>query len=115
MDERTIARGVGGLSLGLGLAMTVAPARAAELTGMTGARPLVRFLGARDLVIGAGLVSGRAPRSWAQARAVADTADAAMLATGLVSGTFDRPRAALGIGVAATFGALGFWLAGRLR
>ena len=115
MDERVIARGVGAVSIGLGAFLTGAPGMASELFGMAGYQRVVRLLGLRDLVIGAGLVSGRAPRRWASARAVADFADAAMLIGGAVTGKFARQSAVLGIGTALGSGALGFWLARRLR
>ena len=115
MDERTIARGVGVVSIGLGLFMTVAPGAASDLFGMTGYSRIVRLLGLRDLVIGAGLLSGLAPRRWVLARAVSDTGDAAMLAGGAATGAFTRLLAVPGIGVALGFARLGFWLARRLR
>lgn len=115
MDERLIARGVGVVSIGLGAFLAGAPGPASELFGMAGYRQIVRLLGLRDLVIGAGLASGRAPRRWAIARAVADAADAAMLLGGAVAGAFSRWKVLLGIGVALGSGGLGFWLARRLR
>lgn len=115
MDEYTIAKGVGLGSLAFGVGMLAAPARAARLFGMGDRRSIVLYLAVRDLIIGLGLVSGRAPRAWVRARAVADTSDTAMLAVGLVSGAFDRRRAALGVALATGFSALGFWLVGRLR
>jgi hypothetical protein len=115
MDDHRLARQIGLLSLGAGLGMLAAPVRVARLLGMGEHRQIVRYLGVRDLVIGAGLTSGHAPRWWVQARLIADVTDAAMLVTGLVTGAFDRRKAALGIGVAAGFSGLGYWLAGRLR
>ena len=115
MDERTMARGLGLLSLGAGVGFLAAPRQSARLVGLDGYPQIARFLGLRDLVVGVGLASGRAPRAWVQARMVADTADAVMLATGLVTGAFDRRKAALGIGVAAGFSGFSCWLAGRLR
>jgi hypothetical protein len=114
MDERTLVRGFGLLSLGAGIALLAAPGLGARLFGMGERQQIARYLGLRDLVVGAGLVSGRAPRRWVQARMVADAADAVMLATGLASGAFDR-RALPGIGVAVGFSGLSFWLAQRLR
>ena len=115
MDERMMARGVGLISLGAGLAMLAMTRRSAAVIGMPAHPQIVRYFGVRDLILGAGLASGRAPHRWVQARMVADTSDAALLATGLIAGTFERRKAALGIGVAAGFGAFGYWLAGRLQ
>lgn len=115
MDERLIARGVGVVSFGLGAFLASAPGPASELFGMAGYRQIVRLLGLRDLVIGAGLASGCAPRRWAIARAVADAADTVLLAGGAMSGAFARRATVPGIGVALGSGGLGFWLARRLR
>jgi hypothetical protein len=115
MDDHKLARQIGLLSLGVGLGMLAAPGQTARLLGMGEHRQIVRYLGVRDFVIGAGLVSKRAPRRWVQARMVADIGDAAMLATGMVTGAFDPRKAVLGIGVATGFSGLGYWLAGRLR
>lgn len=114
MDERTIARGVGVVSLGLGAFMAAAPGLASDLFGMAGYRRVVRLLGLRDLVIGAGQVSGRAPRRWALARAVADSSDTVLLISGAATGAFERRMAALGIGAALGSGGLSFWLSRRL-
>ena len=115
MDDYRLARQIGLLSLGVGLGMLAAPGQTARLLGMGEHRQIVRYLGARDLVIGAGLVSKRAPRRWVQARMVADMGDTVLLTTGLVTGAFDRTKAVLGIGVAVAFSGLGYWLAERLR
>ncbi len=114
MENRTIARGVGVLSLGLGALMTAAPGLATRLFGMGGYRRVVLLLGARDLIIGAGLVSDRTPRAWILARAVADGGDAAMLVGGLYTGAFARGKAVLGVAVASGSSLLSFWLARRL-
>lgn len=114
MDGRIVARGVGVVSIGLGAMLTAAPRQASRLFGIRGYRHIVRLLGVRDLIIGVGLASGRSPRRWTHARAVADAADATLLTTGLAAGVFERRTALPGIGVALGFGALGFWLARRL-
>ena len=108
-----ITRGAGVASLGLGALMAAMPGRMSRLFGMDTSRRVVLFLGARDLIIGAGLVSGRSPRLWLRARAVADTADAVMLAGGLYTGAFARGKAMLGIAVAIGSSAFSFWLARR--
>ena len=114
MDEYKLARIIGLVSLGVGLALLAAPARTAKSFGM-GERPaLVRFLGVRDLILAAGLLRSENPTPWLRARAVSDAADAALLAGGAASGAFPRGRAVFGFAVAAGFSALGFALARRL-
>ncbi|HEY8602000.1 MAG TPA: hypothetical protein VIL85_26475 [Thermomicrobiales bacterium] len=113
MDMQSIARGTGVASLGLGALMTAAPGRMSRLFGMGAYRRVVLFLGVRDLIIGTGLISGRSPRLWLRARAVADAGDAVLLAGGLYRGVFARGKAVLGIGVAIGSSTLSFWLAQR--
>lgn len=115
MNEHKLARGVGLVSLGVGLALVTAPARTVELFGM-GERPnLGRFLGIRDLILAAGLLRGGNPAAWLRARAVSDAADAALLAGGNTTGTFPRGRAMFGFVVATGFSVFGFALARRLE
>ncbi len=94
MDERALARGIGWASLAMGLAL-LAPARAARLFGL-GARPaLLRAIGARDLVVGLGLLRCGDRARWLRLQALADVADAALMAAGLLTGAFARGRATL--------------------
>jgi hypothetical protein len=113
MDERTLARLVGLVSAGVGLALVIAPAWSVENFGM-GERPnLGRFLGVRDLVLAAGLLRAEDPAPWLRARAVSDAADAALLAGGAVYGAFPRDRAFLGFAVAVGSSASSFALSRR--
>ena len=115
MNERKLVRGIGFVSLGVGLALVAAPGRTAKSFGM-GKRPaLGRLLGVRDLILAAGLLRGENPASWLQARAISDAADATLLAGGAAFGAFPRGRAMFGVVVAAGFSALGFVLARRLE
>ena len=74
MDKYKLVRGVGLVSLGVGLALLAAPARTAKSFGM-GERPnLGRFLGVRDLILAAGLLRSDNPAPWLRARAISDAA-----------------------------------------
>ena len=114
MNEHRLARGVGFVSLGVGLALLVAPARTVEAFGMGEHKRLGRLLGVRDLILAAGLLHGGNPAPWLRARALSDAADAALLAGGAASGAFPRGRAAFGVAVAAIFSVFSFVLARRL-
>lgn len=111
MNEHKLARGVGLVSLGVGLALVAA--RTAKSFGMGERRELGRLLGVRDLILAAGLLRGENPASWLRARAISDATDAALLAGGAALGTFPRRRARLGCVVAASFSAFGFALIRR--
>jgi hypothetical protein len=116
VDERKLARGIGWLSVGVGLTLVAAPKLTVRAFGM-GKRPnLGRFLGVRDLVVGAGLLSqseNLAP--WLRARAVCDAADATLFLAGAASGAFPRGRAMFGFAVASAFSVFSFALAWRLQ
>lgn len=115
MDENKLARGIGWVSIGVGLALIVTPRWMTKGFGM-GERPnLGRFLGVRDLVLGAGLLRSESLAPWLQARAISDVGDAALLTGGAVSGAFPRSQAMVGLTVATTFSVLSFALARRLE
>jgi hypothetical protein len=115
VDEHTLTRGIGWVSIGVGLALVVAPKRTVRAFGM-GQRPsLGRFLGVRDLVVGVGLLCEHENLGpWLRARAVSDAGDATLLLAGAVSGIFPRGRAMLGFVVASAFSIFGFTLARQL-
>ncbi len=114
MDEHGLARMVGWVSLGLGLALVVSPARIVKGLGM-GERPnLGRLLGVRDLVLGAGLLRGRSEATWLKVRGVADVLDAALILGGLSLGAFPKGRAPVGLATATSFAILSLLLARRL-
>jgi hypothetical protein len=95
-----VTRAIGWGSLGFALASAVAPDRLGRALGIGERRVLARTLGARDLVIGIGLVAARDPAPWLRARLAADVADAALHVLGAESGAFARNRA-LVVGCAA--------------
>jgi hypothetical protein len=114
MDEHGLARVVGRVPLGLGLALVASPARTVKRLGM-GERPnLGRLLGARDLVLGAGLLRGQSEATWLRARGLADALDAALILGGLSLGVFPKGRAPVGFASATGFAILSFLLARRL-
>ncbi len=115
MDENKVARSIGWVSIGVGLALVATPARMTKGFGM-GERPnLGRFLGVRDLVLGAGLLRSERLSPWLRARAISDAGDAALLIGGAASGAFPRGQAMVGLTVATTFTVLSFVLAQRLE
>ncbi len=116
VDEHKLARGIGWLSVGVGLTLVAAPKLTVRAFGMGNRPNLGRFLGVRDLVVGAGLLSqseNLAP--WLQARAISDAVDATLFLAGAASGAFPRGRAMFGFAVASAFSVFSFALARRLQ
>lgn len=71
-------RGLGWLSLGLGLAGLLAPGRLARLTGRfdtRGHRRAMRLIGTRELLTGLAIVTRRRPNRWLWSRVVGDAID----------------------------------------
>ena len=115
MDEHRLARMLGWVSLGIGSVVIAVPGPLMKALGL-GDRPnLGRFLAARDLVLGAGLLRGRNTAAWCWARGIADALDVALILGGAATGAFRRDRALIGVASGAGFSALSFWLARRLE
>ena len=115
MDEHRLARMLGWVSLGIGSVVIAVPGPLMKALGL-GDRPnLGRFLAARDLVLGAGLLRGRNTATWCWARGIADALDVALILGGAATGAFRRDRALIGVASGAGFSALSFWLARRLE
>ncbi len=115
MDEYRLARTLGWVSIGVGLAAVAAPGPLMNALGL-GDRPnLGRFLGARDLVLGMGLLRAQNTATWCQARGIADALDVALIIGGAATGAFRRDRAPIGVATGAGFSALSFWLARQLE
>ena len=115
MDEHRLARGLGWASIGVGLAVTAAPVPLMNAFGLGDRPKLGRFLGARDLVIGAGLLlQGQSTAAWVRARGIADALDGALILGGAATGAFRRDRAPIGLAAAAGSSALSLWVARRL-
>ena len=115
MDEHGLARALGWVSIGVGLAALAVPGPLMKAIGL-GDRPnLGRFLGARDLLLGMGLLRGQNTAAWCRARGIADALDVALIIGGAAAGAFRRDRAPIGFATGASFSALSFWLARRLE
>jgi uncharacterized membrane protein len=104
-----LALGLGGLSVGLGLAELLAPRGLARLAGLRGrgATPgVLRGLGAREVAVGLGLLFSRRPTPWLWARVVGDVVDLALLAVAARERPARRSRTAGAFGVLAGVTAL---------
>ncbi len=115
MDENGLARALGRVSVGVGLAALAAPGPLMKAIGLGDRPTLGRLVGARDLVLGAGLLRGHDTAGWCRARGIADALDVALIIGGAAAGAFRRDRAPIGVATGAGFSALSFWLAHRLE
>jgi hypothetical protein len=89
MTGRRMARALGWLSVGLGLAEVAAPKQVGRLIGVKGREGVLRALGARELASGVGLLASP-PRpgplsKWAWSRVGGDALDLALLGAALSS------------------------------
>jgi uncharacterized membrane protein len=110
-----LARALGWVSIGAGLALIAAPRLLMKTFGL-GDRPnLGRFLGVRDLVLGTGLLRGQNTATWCRAWGIADASDVVLIIGGVATGAFRRDRAPIGVASGAGFSTLSFWLARRLN
>jgi uncharacterized membrane protein len=78
VDE--IARGLGWLSVGLGLAQILAPRAVCRIAGVPQVPTFTRLCGFRELACGIGILTQRDPAPWLKARIAGDAMDLACLA-----------------------------------
>ena len=103
------------VTLGFGLALTLAPRRSAAFLGWGEREGLSRAIGASDLVIGTGLLSGRDRPRWMLARALLNAGIAVNYAGLLKDGTPQPGRVGGWLGVMAALTAFDYTLSRRLR
>jgi uncharacterized membrane protein len=96
------AVGLGLLGVALGLGKLLAPRALARLAGAGESRVapwIVRGLGARELVVGLGLLTTRRPARWLWARVAGDAVELALLGAALRGPRAERRRLAGALGV----------------
>jgi uncharacterized membrane protein len=101
-DDRQLGQILGLFSVGLGLAEVLAPRAVGRAIGVGDHPAIMRMVGVREIVTGLGLLSERAPGTWAWARVAGDAMDLALLGAATSSPDADPRRIA-----AATAGVLG--------
>jgi len=112
--EIGLARGLGLLSIGLGLIDTFGRRSVARKTGLPN-EPLIALYGLREIVSGIGLVVARDPMPWVWARVGGDALDLGTLATGVSSRNPERQGALAGLLMVAALTAVDVALAARLH
>jgi hypothetical protein len=103
-QARTLARGLGWFSIGLGLVELLAARRVARAVGLPGQAALVACCGLREIATGVGLLRSARPAAWLWGRVGGDALDTAVLATGLAGR--DPVGAAVALGAVAGVTAL---------
>ncbi|HYG24418.1 MAG TPA: SRPBCC family protein [Verrucomicrobiae bacterium] len=93
-DEQ-LARAMGWVSLGLGLASLLAPRRVGKGVGVGEHSTLLRLLGLRELVSGVGILTQARPSPWLWGRVGGDLMDIALLGAALASKDSRATRIAL--------------------
>jgi uncharacterized membrane protein len=100
------ATSLGWLSIGLGLTALLAPRAIGELTGLRNRSGVLRFVGARELASGMGLLTQRERTPWLWSRVVGDTMDLALLGSACRRTNPARTRALGTLGAVAAITAL---------
>ncbi len=112
-----LARTLGWISLGLGLAQVAAPRTIARFSGVDDsaqARAIIPAVGMRELMHAAGLLRGRRPDRWVWTRVAGDAMDLTALGRALRSRGGDRrPRVAATTAAVASIAALDVYTAYR--
>jgi hypothetical protein len=98
-----LARLLGWFSIGLGAVEVLAPRTITRPLGLRGKERLVRAYGAREIVIGAGILSASDPAPWLWGRVAGDGVDMATVAPAALSSRNPR-RESAGLALAAIAG-----------
>src|SRR3712207_2580094 len=92
-----LARTLGWVSIGVGLAVVAAPRPLMNALGLGDRASLGCLLGVRDLVLGTGVLRSQITAAWCRARGLADALDVALIVIGAATGAFRRDRAPIGV------------------
>jgi hypothetical protein len=101
-NEKTVARGLGWFSIGLGLLEVFAPRSLERFLGIKHHRLSMRVMGLREIASGMGILGGHRPATWLWARVGGDVIDIAGLGMAFNSDT--AKPANIGLACAAVAG-----------
>ncbi len=104
-SARSLARGLGWFSIGLGVAQLAMPGKMARFLGVPGNEGLIRACGAREVATGIGLLLSDDPKPWIYGRIGGDMLDLAGLGMSIEKGT-EQVNAAIAAGAVAGITAL---------
>jgi hypothetical protein len=92
-SARKMARHLGWVSIGLGVAELLMPGPIARTLGIPAARGFIRLCGLREVVTGVGLLKSEQPKPWMTARVAGDALDLTRLSGAILVG--NRPEHAM--------------------
>ena len=115
VPSQELALGVGWISVGIGLALTLAPRRGAAFLGWEDREGLARLVGASDLIVGTGLLLDRSRPRWMLTRAFLNLVLAGSYVWVLAGGTDRRKRAAGELVMMTVLTVVDYSLSWRLR
>jgi len=104
-SARSLARGLGWFSIGLGVVQLIAPAQVARFIGMSGSEGVIRACGVREIATGVGILLADDPKPWIYGRVGGDALDLAGLGWSIEHGR-DPANAAIAAGAVAGITAL---------
>lgn len=113
-EAAPLARGLGWLSIAVGVAQLVAPRAVGRLTGMPIPPALMMLCGLREVACGVGILTQSKPSPWVNARIAGDALDLAGLAAGFAIPGLDRKRLAVAGATVAGLTALDVYCAREL-
>ena len=97
LNTQKLSTGIGWISLGIGTTLALAPRGSAGFLGWGSPERSARFIGAADLVIGAGLLLAPRRSRWMLARALLNVVIALIYAQAMVDGAPRRKRLVGGV------------------
>lgn len=104
-SARSLARGLGWFSIGLGVVQLVAPRQVARFIGMSGSEGMIRACGVREIATGVGILLAEDPKPWIYGRVGGDALDLAGLGWSIEHGR-EPANAAIAAGAVAGITAL---------
>jgi hypothetical protein len=104
-SARSLARGLGWFSIGLGVVQLVAPRQVARFIGMPGSDGVIRACGLREIATGVGILLADDPKPWIYGRIGGDALDLAGLGWSIEHGN-EPANAAIAAGAVAGITAL---------
>lgn len=99
-SARSVARGLGWFSIGLGVVQLLAPRQVSRFIGIQGSEGMIRACGVREIITGVGILMADNPKPWIYGRVGGDALDLACLGWSVERGR-EPVNAAIALGAVA--------------